>query len=76
LLRSAFAQVAIGLCIGIPMAVFCGRYLAHQLYEVSRFNPLALAEAFITLSFCAVVASFLPARRAASIEPVKALRSE
>jgi hypothetical protein len=38
--------------------------------------PLALAEAFITLSFCAVVASFLPARRAASIEPVKALRSE
>ena len=75
-LGSALSQVGIGLCLGIPMAMLCGRYLAHQLYGVSRFDPFALGGAAIVLCACAFVAGLLPACRAASIEPVTALRAE
>jgi predicted permease len=75
-LRGAFWQVGIGLCIGTPLAILCGRYLAHQLYGVGRFDPLVLAGATLVLVVCALLAGFLPALRAASIEPVEALRSE
>ena len=75
-LRGAFLQVGIGLCIGTPLAILCGRYLAHQLYGVGRFDPLVLGGATVVLSVCALLAGFLPAHRAASIEPVEALRSE
>jgi len=75
-LRSAFSQVAIGLCIGLPLAMLIGRDLAHQLYEVGRFDPFVLGGATVVLCACTFIAGFLPARRAASIEPMKALRSE
>jgi predicted permease len=75
-LRGAFLEVGIGLCIGTPLAILCGRYLAHQLYGVGRFDPLVLGGATVVLSVCALLAGFLPAHRAASIEPVEALRSE
>jgi ABC-type antimicrobial peptide transport system permease subunit len=76
ILRGAFSQVGIGLCIGIPLSILCGRYLAHQLYGVSRLNPLALGGAAFVLIVCALIAGLLPARRAASIEPSEALRAE
>jgi predicted permease len=75
-LRSAFIQVGIGLCIGIPLAILCGIYLAHQLYGVSRFNLIALGGAVLVLSLCTLIAGFVPARRAASIDPIEALRIE
>jgi predicted permease len=75
-LRSAFAQIGIGLCIGVPLAILCDFYLAHQLYDVSRFNPIALGGAISILSLCALIAGLIPARRAASIEPMEALRTE
>ena len=75
-LRSAFAQIAIGLAIGTPLAILCDVYLAHQLYGVSRFNPLALGGAIFILSLCAFIAGIIPARRAASIDPMEALRNE
>jgi ABC-type antimicrobial peptide transport system permease subunit len=75
-LRSAFAQIGIGLAIGIPLAILCDVYLAHQLYNVSRFNPIALGGAIFILSLCAFIAGIIPARRAASIDPMEALRIE
>jgi predicted permease len=75
-LRAAFVQVGIGLCIGIPLAILCGRYLGHRLYGVGRFDPFVLGTATFVLGVCALVAGFLPARRAASIDPVEALRTE
>lgn len=75
-LRGAFLPVCIGLCIGIPLAILCGRYLVHQLYGVGRFDPLVLGGAIVVLAVCALVAGILPARRAASIEPMEALRIE
>jgi ABC-type antimicrobial peptide transport system permease subunit len=68
--------VAIGLCIGIPLAMLSGRALAHQLYSVPRFDPLVLGGAVFVLCLCAVAAALVPARRAASIEPMEALRIE
>jgi predicted permease len=75
-LRTALSQVVVGFCVGIPIAYVCGHYLTHVLYNVGHSNPLMLAGATITLSAFTLVASFLPARRAASIQPVQALRSE
>ncbi len=75
-LGSAFSQVGIGLLIGIPLAILCGRALAHQLYEVGPFDVFVIGSAVLALSVCALIASLVPARRAASIQPVEALRSE
>jgi len=73
-LKSAMAQAGLGLCVGIPIAIFCGRLLQHQLYEVSRFDPLVLGGATITLALFAIIAAIVPARRAASVDPNQALR--
>jgi len=75
-LRGALWQVLVGLALGIPAALFAGHLMASQLYGVGSYDPLSLAGAILVLSLCATVAGFLPARRAASIEPMKALRTE
>lgn len=75
-LRSAFFQVGIGLVIGIPLVFLSGKLLTHELFGVSTFEPLILITAIAVLALCALMASIIPARRAAIIEPVKALRIE
>ncbi|HYL94846.1 MAG TPA: ABC transporter permease [Terriglobales bacterium] len=75
-LRGAIGQVLIGLVIGIPLALAAGRALSSQLFGVKEYDVWALAGAVGTLSACAAVAGLLPARRAASIDPMQALRAE
>jgi predicted permease len=75
-LRGAFLQILIGLAIGIPAAIGCAHLIASQLYQVKGWDPLVLAASVVTLSLCALVASIIPAQRAASIDPVQALRIE
>jgi predicted permease len=75
-LRGASLQVGIGLAIGIPVALLGGYFMASQLYGVRTYDPLTLAGAVVVLSAFAGVAGFIPARRAASIEPMNALRTE
>jgi ABC-type antimicrobial peptide transport system permease subunit len=75
-MRGALAQILIGLALGIPAALLTGHLIASQLYEVRGYDPLALAGATVVLGLCAAVAGYLPARRAASIEPMEALRTE
>ncbi|MGB8259550.1 MAG: ABC transporter permease [Terracidiphilus sp.] len=72
----AFWQVLIGLALGIPAAILAGRLLASELYEVSAYDPLVLAGATLLLGLCAAAAGLIPARRAASVEPMQALRTE
>ncbi len=75
-LRGAMIQTALGLAIGIPTAYFCVRYIESQLYEIKGVNPVLLLLAVATLVIAAVFAGFIPARRAASIDPARALRIE
>jgi ABC-type antimicrobial peptide transport system permease subunit len=75
-LRGAGWQLGLGLVIGIVCSLFAGHLMESQLYAVSAYDPVALAGATLVLALCATVAGLLPARRAASIEPMKALRTE
>jgi macrolide transport system ATP-binding/permease protein len=75
-LRGAMIQTALGLAIGIPTAYFCVHYIESQLYEVKGVNPAILLIAVGILVLAAVLAGFIPARRAASIDPASALRIE
>jgi ABC-type antimicrobial peptide transport system permease subunit len=75
-LRGAFVQVLIGLLIGIPASIGCSRLIAAQLYQVRGWDPLVLIGCVLALALSAVLASVIPAQRAASINPVKALRTE
>ena len=75
-LRGAFNRVAIGLILGLPLAVGAGRLLSAQLYGVSSWDPLALSAAAVALAICSFFAAIIPANRAASISPIDALRIE
>jgi putative ABC transport system permease protein len=75
-LRGAFSQVGIGLGIGIPAAIGAGYLMASQLFGVKPWNPSLLAGATLLLGLATLIAAVIPARRAASIDPIPALRSE
>jgi predicted permease len=75
-LRTAFKRVVVGLILGLPLAIGAGRLIAAQLYGVSSWDPLALAVAAVSLAICAFFAALIPARRAATISPISALRTE
>jgi predicted permease len=68
--------VVIGLAIGIVSAFALGRLIASQLYQVSTNDPALLGGATVLLAAIALVACLLPARRAALLDPVQALRTE
>jgi macrolide transport system ATP-binding/permease protein len=75
-MRGALWQILAGLILGVPAAILAGYLMASQLYKVPYYDPWALAAAILVLNVCAAVAAFIPARRAASIEPMQALRTE
>jgi predicted permease len=75
-LRSAFLQAAIGLAIGMPAAVIGGRYMASLLYNVRTWDPVVLVATTVILAIAAFLAAVIPAQRAASVEPMTALRIE
>jgi predicted permease len=76
ILRGAFMRVIAGLILGLPLAVGAGRLIAAQLYGVSFWDPVALSVAAISLAICALFAAIIPASRAASMSPTRALRTE
>src|SRR5580704_9344947 len=76
ILRSALLQTVIGLAIGVPVAFYGVTLVKSQLYEVTTVSGGALAVAVGTLLAAACVAGLIPARRAASVDPARALRAE
>ena len=74
-LQGAFRRVVFGLALGLPLAVGAGYLLSAQLYGVRFWDPLALGVSAVSLAACAFVAALIPAQRAASISPIRALRS-
>ena len=75
ILRGAFLQVACGVAIGIPVALWAGRLIASQLYGVKGNDPLSLGGAVLLLCLCALIAGLVPARRATKVDPIQALRA-
>jgi predicted permease len=74
-IQGAFRRIAIGLALGLPLAIGAGYLLSAQLYGVRFWDPLALAAGALSLSICALFAAMIPARRAATISPIRALRT-
>jgi ABC-type antimicrobial peptide transport system permease subunit len=75
-MRGAMIQTAIGLAIGIPVAIGCVRFVKSQLYEIDKMDMPILAASIAVLIAAACVAGLIPAKRAASIDPARALRIE
>jgi putative ABC transport system permease protein len=79
-LRLIMAQgmkpVVVGLIAGLTAALALARLLASQLYQVSAYNPLLLSATLAILGTAGLLACLLPARRAAMVDPVQALRTE
>jgi len=75
-LRGAFAQVAIGLALGIPAAIGAGHLITNQLFGVRPWDPLMLSGATLLLGLAALIAAVIPARRATRVDPMVALRYE
>jgi ABC-type antimicrobial peptide transport system permease subunit len=73
--RTAFLQIGGGLAIGIPAAIGAGKLMTTQLFGVKPWDPIMLAVAVSILGLAALLASWVPARRAARVEPMVALRS-
>jgi ABC-type antimicrobial peptide transport system permease subunit len=74
--RDSLAFAALGIAIGIPVSLQLSRAIASILYDTSAFDTgILLATAGIALAICAI-AAFLPARRAAALDPMAALRWE
>ncbi len=76
IMRGAAMQAALGLAIGLPTALLCARFVQAQLYEVKGVDAAVLLASVLTLALAASMAGFIPARRAASIDPARALRTE
>ena len=76
IMRGALVQAVLGLIIGVPIAWLCVRFVESQLYEVKGIDSAVLMTSVLTLVVAASLAGFIPARRAASIDPAKALRTE
>jgi predicted lysophospholipase L1 biosynthesis ABC-type transport system permease subunit len=75
-LKQAMLLVAAGVMLGLAGAFAAGQVLTNMLYGVSPRNPLLLAIACCAITLTAGLAAYLPARRAASIDPMQALRNE
>lgn len=75
-LRGAFGPVGIGLALGIPAAIGAGRLMSSQLFGVTPWDPIMLSAATLLLLITALIAAVIPARRAASVDPMHALRSD
>jgi predicted permease len=76
ILREASWMAVIGVIIGLGAAIAMGRLIASMLYGLKSYDPLTLTGSALLLAFVALAASWIPARRAANIDPIKALRHE
>jgi macrolide transport system ATP-binding/permease protein len=76
ILKQAARLIAIGLVAGLIGSIAAARLMRNLLFGTQAWDAFTLAAVVVVLGASAVVASFLPARRAASVNPLEALRTE
>jgi ABC-type antimicrobial peptide transport system permease subunit len=76
ILKEVAWMCIIGVGVGVPVAIALSRYLASQLYDVAPTDSLTLIFAALTMMLVSLIAGFIPARRAATVDPTIALRYE
>jgi len=76
ILRQSLAPVLVGAAVGVGLALASTRVVQSQLFEVGPRDPMTLFIATLALLAAALLAAWLPSRRAASVDPVRALRAE
>jgi predicted permease len=76
IMRQGVMQTALAVAVGLLLSLAAGRVLAQILYEVSPSDSLALLASSVMLAAAALLACFLPARRATHVDPIEALRAE
>jgi ABC-type antimicrobial peptide transport system permease subunit len=75
-MRESLWVLGFGLAAGIPLTLFAMRSLQSMLYEISPFDPVSFGLAIAVLTLVSACAALVPARRAASVEPMRALHTE
>ncbi len=75
-LREALLLVVIGIVIGVPVALITGQMFSSMLFGLSSTDPLAMSTVVLMLVVVALIASYIPARRATKVDPIIALRDE
>jgi predicted permease len=76
ILREAMLLVIVGLAVGIPLALYAARFASSLLFDLSPSDPVSLSIAGAVLLVVALVAGYVPARRATKVDPLVALRDE
>ena len=76
IMRQGALQTALAVFVGLLLSLAAGRVLAQILYQVSPSDPFALITSSVMLTMAALLACFLPARRATHVNPITALRTE
>ena len=76
IMRQGAMQTGLAVLVGVLLSLAVGRVLAKILYEVSPTDPYALITSSVLLAAAALMACFLPARRATNVNPITALRTE
>jgi ABC-type antimicrobial peptide transport system permease subunit len=76
MIREGIRLTFLGLLIGLPLTAFSTRLLSAYLYGVSSWDPATLASVVLLMGSIAAIACYLPARRAAKVDPMTALRQD
>ena len=76
ILRETLLLVVLGLVIGVPAALLAARFISSQLFGLQPADPVALIGAAVILTLVALLAGYVPARRASRVNPLNALRYE
>lgn len=76
IMSEALLLLAIGIGLGLPVALMATKIIKQQLFAMKAIDPVSFGAALTVVSLMTVLAGWLPARRAAKVDPVSALRCE